>query len=399
MLKKIPQYNLFREKLSLGFSKNIKVFFAALSILVFLIPILLYFLKFAMGYLFAVTFLPDYIIHLCTYVMMYIILALGLNILPGFTGLLDLGYVGFYGIGAYTAGLITLKCAALGAPWDILASYWVIIPLAAINGALAGILLGAPTLRLTGDYFAIVTFGFAELVVLIIINEMWLTRGPMGLPGIPPPSLDLAFLFPLTHYFYSEPIRYVFRGETAFFYLIFFMVLGTILVMTRLEDSRVGRAWLAIREDEVAAECSGINIIKYKVTAFAISAAFGAVAGSFFARWYSFISPVSFKFWESILILCMVVLGGMGSIPGVILGATFLISLSEILRKVLEPWPDLVQARYALFGVLLIVMMRFKPAGLIPIERVKREMGTHEKTILEAMNESLYKVTHEEEKL
>ncbi len=382
MLRNIPRYSFFQEKLSGIFSKNIKYIYGAFFVLIFLIPLMP---------------INNYIIHLCTYVMMYIILSLGLNILPGFTGLLDLGYVGFYGIGAYTAGLITLKCAAMGPPWDILASYWMIIPLAALNGALAGILLGAPTLRLTGDYFAIVTFGFAELVVLIIVNEMWLTRGPMGLPGIAPPGLDLTFMFPLTQYFYPEPIRYVFRGEIPFFYLILFMLAATVFIMGRLENSRVGRAWLAIREDEVAAECSGINIMKYKLIAFAVSASIGAIAGSFFARWYSFISPVSFKFWESILILCMVVLGGMGSIPGVILGATCLISLSEILRKVLEPWPDLVQARYALFGIILIVMMRFKPAGLIPISRVKREMGPHDKSIVEAMNESFYSVTHKEE--
>jgi len=382
MLRNIPRYSIFQDKLSGVFSKNIKYVYGALFVFVFLVPLL-----------------PtnNYVIHLCTYVMMYIILSLGLNILPGFTGLLDLGYVGFYGIGAYTAGLITLKCAALGPPWDILASYWLIIPFAALNGALAGLLLGAPTLRLTGDYFAIVTFGFAELVVLIIVNEMWLTRGPMGLPGIAPPSFDLTFMFPLTQYFYDEPIRYIFRGEIPFFYLILFMLAVTVFIMGRLENSRVGRAWLAIREDEVAAECSGINIMKYKLIAFAVSAAIGAIAGSFFARWYSFISPVSFKFWESILILCMVVLGGMGSIPGVILGATCLISLSEILRKVLEPWPDLVQARYALFGIILIIMMRFKPAGLIPISRVKREMGPHDRTIVETMNESFYSVTHKEE--
>lgn len=384
MLRNIPRYSIFQDKLSNAFSKNIKYVYGALFVLIFFVPLLP---------------INNYVIHLCTYVMMYIVLSLGLNILPGFTGLLDLGYVGFYGIGAYTAGLITLKCASMGPPWDILASYWLIIPFAALNGALAGLLLGAPTLRLTGDYFAIVTFGFAELVVLIIVNEMWLTRGPMGLPGIAPPSFDLSFLFPLTHYFSPEPIRYVFRGEIPFFYLILVMLAVTVFLMGRLEDSRVGRAWLAIREDEVAAECSGINIMKYKLIAFAVSASIGAVAGSFFARWYSFISPVSFKFWESILILCMVVLGGMGSIPGVILGATCLISLSEILRKVLEPWPDLVQARYALFGIILIIMMRFKPAGLIPVSRVKREMGPHDKAIVEAMNESFYTVTHEEERI
>ncbi len=413
MLKIIPRYSFFQEKISGAFSRNLKYIYGALFVLVFFIPML--------------PFSTNYVIHLCTYVMMYIVLALGLNVVPGFTGLLDLGYVGFYGIGAYTAGLLTLKLAALGYPWDILSSYWLIIPIAAINGAISGILLGVPTLRLTGDYFAIVTFGFSELVVLIIINEMWLTRGPMGLPGIATPSINLGFLFPLTKFFYEEPIRYVFRGEVPFFYLILSMVIITIFIMNRIENSRLGRAWFAIREDEVAAECCGIHIMKYKVIAFAISASFGAIAGSFFATWYTFISPVSFKFWESILILCMVVLGGMGSIPGVILGTTILVSLSEIIRKVLEvmqgswlinfmnsyrdTWiwvilepikdkiPDLIQARYAIFGVILILMMRFKPAGLIPLARVKREMRSKNGEPTDSKDNSFYDIISEEKKL
>jgi branched-chain amino acid transport system permease protein len=283
------------------------------------------------------------------------ILALGLNIVPGFTGLLDLGYVGFYGIGAYTAGLLTLH-------YDL--SFWVILPLAALNGALWGILLGVPTLRLTGDYFAIVTFGFSELVVLVIRNELWLTRGPMGLPGITPPEI---LGHPLT------------KGW-EFFYLAISLLLVVFWIVTRLENSRIGRAWFAIREDEIAAQCCGISLIRYKVLAFAMSASIGAMGGAFYAKWFKFIHPDMFKFWESILVLCLIVLGGMGSIVGTMLGALILIPLSEVLRMILPQ--NLFSARYLIYGLVLVLMMRWRPAGLIPFERAQ-EAKTKQKQILE----------------
>jgi branched-chain amino acid transport system permease protein len=286
----------------------------------------------------------NYLLRIVTTALLYMILALGLNIVPGFTGLLDLGYVGFYGIGAYTAGLLTIH-------YDL--SLWFILPLAALNGAIWGILLGAPTLRLTGDYFAIVTFGFSELVVLVIRNELWLTRGPMGLPGIKPPSI----------------FGHILVQEWEFFYLAIFLVLVVLLVVTRLEDSRLGRAWFAIREDEIAAQCSGINLIRYKVTAFAVSASIGAMGGAFYAKWFKFIHPDMFKFWESILILCLIVLGGMGSIAGTMLGALILIPLSEVLRAVLPQ--SLFSARYLIYGLILVLMMRWRPEGLIPFERAR----------------------------
>ncbi len=284
----------------------------------------------------------NYVLRIITTAILYMILALGLNIVPGFTGLLDLGYVGFYGIGAYTSGLLTIH-------YDL--SLWVILPLAALNGALWGILLGLPTLRLTGDYFAIVTFGFSELVVLMLRNELWLTRGPMGLPGIAPPSI---FGHALVH-------------GWEFYYLILFLLLVVLFAVTRLEGSRLGRAWFAIREDEIAAQCCGINLIRYKVTAFAISASIGAMGGAFFARWFLFIHPDMFKFWESILILCLIVFGGMGSITGTMLGALILIPLSEILRIVLPQ--ELFNARFLIYGLILVLMMRLRPEGLIPFER------------------------------
>jgi branched-chain amino acid transport system permease protein len=283
----------------------------------------------------------NYLLRVLTTAVLYMILALGLNIVPGFTGLLDLGYVGFYGIGAYTSGLLAIH-------YDL--SLWVILPLAAANGALWGVLLGAPTLRLTGDYFAIVTFGFSELVVLLIRNELWLTRGPMGLPGISPPSI----------------FGYTLNQGWHYFYLALFLLLVVLVVVVRLENSRLGRAWFAIREDEIAAQCCGISLIRYKVMAFAASAAIGAMGGAFYAKWFRFIHPDMFKFWESILILCLIVFGGMGSISGTMLGALILIPLTEVLRSALPQ--SMFNARYLIYGLLLVIMMRLRPEGLIPFQ-------------------------------
>ncbi len=327
-----------------------------------------------------------YVTRVATLTMVYMGLALGLNIVPGFTGLLDLGYVGFYGIGAYTAGLLTIHYGL---------SYWVILPLAALNGALWGILLGAPTLRLTGDYFAIVTFGFAELVGLVIRNELWLTRGPMGIPGIAAPSI----------------FGHVLSKEWEFFYLMLALLAFVVILVRRVEDSRLGRAWFAIREDEIAAEACGVNIIRYKILAFAVSASIGALVGSFYARWFRFIHPDMFKFWESILVLCLVVLGGMGSVVGVMLGALVMIPMTEILRVGLGAFvdwagraeitwisPDLVNARYLIFGLILVLMMRFRPEGLFPEVRVRGEMHPGSDKEREAEDESFYEASTDHDK-
>ncbi len=288
----------------------------------------------------------DYVLRVATLTVLYMILALGLNIIVGFAGLLDLGYVGFYGIGAYVCGLISVHFG-----WN----FWSLIPLCIIAGALSGILLGTPTLRLTGDYFAIVTFGFAELVVLIIRNEIWLTRGPMGVTGIPPIT------------FFGHALT----KEWQYYYIIFGLFLIILMLIKRLENSKIGRAWFAIREDEIAAQCCGVNLVRYKVLAFAISASIGAIGGAFYARWFRFIHPDMFKFWESILILCLIVFGGMGNVWGVILGTLVLIPLTEILRNILPQ--QFVEARYLIFGALLVIMMRFRPNGLIPFTRENKK--------------------------
>ncbi|RKU05718.1 branched-chain amino acid ABC transporter permease [Candidatus Poribacteria bacterium] len=275
-----------------------------------------------------------YLLRVVVMACLYMLLALGLNIVPGFTGLLDLGYVGFYLVGGYTAGLLM---ARLG--W----SYWIALPLAAIHGALWGLLRGAPTLRLTGDYFAIVTFGFSELLFRIVKNEEWLIGGPNGFVNdIPAPNL---FGYELYAYWQQ-------------YYHILILLGITIIVVYRLQHSRVGRAWAAIREDERAAESMGINLREYKSLAFAVSAAIGAVGGAFFAQFQVNISAGAFEFWESIFILCMVVLGGLGTIKGSILGAGILGVLGELLRP-FGGW------RYLIFGIILILIMRFRPAGLL----------------------------------
>ncbi|MBF0337492.1 MAG: branched-chain amino acid ABC transporter permease [Nitrospirae bacterium] len=294
----------------------------------------------------------NYVLRIATMSMLYMVLALGLRIVTGFIGYLDLGYVGFYAIGAYTSAL-------LSAHYDI--PYWIVFLLAVSHGALWGILRGIPTLGLTGDYFAIVTFGFSELIVLIIRNEVWLTRGPMGITGIKGPS----FLW------------HTLSKDWEFFYLILFMLVLAIVIIRRLEHSRIGRAMIAIREDETAAETCGIDTRKYKMLAFALSASFGAAAGSFYAHWMHIVHPDMFYFWESILVLCIVIVGGTGSISGVVAGALVLIPVTDILRVALlavARWSaqsgvtfisqDIVNARYLIFGVILVLMMRFRSQGL-----------------------------------
>jgi len=326
-----------REKLT---PKNI-----ILCLLVCFLPALTYATDYiALRLSFQDIYLPisgGYLLRIVIRAYLYMLLAVGLNIVCGFTGLLDLGYVGFYLVGGYTAGLLM---ARLGV------SYWIALPLAMLNGAVWGLLRGIPTLRLTGDYFAIVTFGFAELLFRIVKNEIWLIGGPNGLVhDIPPP---IFFGIELNQNWHN-------------YYHIVILLALVILVTYRLQHSRVGRAWVAIREDEQAAESMGINLSLYKSLAFAVSAAIGAIGGAFFAQFQVTLSAGAFEFWESIFILCMVVLGGMGSIKGSILGAAILASLGEILRPGLILPYQFGGARYLIFGIILIFLMRFRPGGLM----------------------------------
>ena len=276
--------------------------------------------------------LEDYFLDITVLVGIYIILALGLNIVVGFAGLLNLGFVAFYAIGAYSYALLNTKFG-LG--------FWTALPVSVGLSTIAGFLLAVPALRLRGDYLAIVTLGFGEITRLILNNWDSLTKGPNGISGISVPGfLSLSL----------ETLSY-------FYYLVLFFVLLTFFVTKRVYASRIGRAWVAIREDEIASSMMGINITVYKLYAFAFGAFWAGLAGTVFAAKMRFVSPESFTFMESVLILCMVILGGLGSIRGVVLGAFILVLLPEMLREI-------QLYRMLALGAGLVLLMVFRPQGL-----------------------------------
>ncbi|OGW51150.1 MAG: hypothetical protein A2078_13515 [Nitrospirae bacterium GWC2_57_9] len=278
-------------------------------------------------------FLSDYFRDVMTLTCMYIVLALGLNIVVGQAGLLNLGYVAFYAIGAYTYAILS---TAFGI------SFWPGLALGAFCAAVFAALLGWPTLKLRGDYFAIVTLGLGEITRIVLNNWDKLTGGPNGISNIGRPVIA----------------GHTFQTTLDFYYLILFIVILAVFSMNRLIRSRIGRAWIAIREDEVAAEAMGIDTFRLKLLAFVIGSAWAGLTGVFFAAKMAFVSPESFTFFESVMILCMVVLGGMGSVPGIILGALLLITLPEVFR-------DLQDYRMLAFGIALVLMMIFRPQGLL----------------------------------
>ena len=314
-------------------------------------------------------------VRITNYAVLYTLLALGLNIVVGFAGLLDLGYIAFYAVGAYTYALLASPQFGLHLP------FWIILPIGALVAAFFGVILGAPTLKLRGDYLAIVTLGFGEIIRIILNNlsrPVNITNGPQGIGGIDPFRVGgFSFASPqsLLGVDVSGPIKY--------YYLLLLLLLAIIVVNLRLQNSRIGRAWEAIREDEIAARASGINTTNVKLLAFAMGATFGGVAGGMFSAIQSFISPESFVLVESVMVLSMVVLGGMGNIWGVILGALLLSFVPEILRWTVEPAqmalfgrmvvePEVI--RMLLFGLALVLVMLFRPAGLLPSAVRKREL-------------------------
>jgi len=282
-------------------------------------------------------------------VLIYVTLGLGLNIVVGLAGMLDLGYIAFYGVGAYTYALLNLQYGM---------SFWVALPFAAFFACLSGCIIGYPTLRMRGDYLAIVTLGFGEIVRIILNNWMELTNGPNGLLGIKPPGI----YYPSFAHGFSLEFLYL-KKLYLLYYVILFICIFTIVAVYRLNFSRIGRAWEAIREDETVAELMGVNTFKLKLLAYAMGAIFGGLAGAFFSARMRFVSPESFSFLESAMVLSMVVLGGMASIPGIILGAFALIVLPEVFREV-----ELY--RMLAFGAAMTLMMLFRPEGLIPAKRV-----------------------------
>ena len=314
-------------------------------------------------------------VRILDFAILYVFLALGLNIVVGFAGLLDLGYIAFYAVGAYTWALLASPHFGLHLP------IWAILPIGAGLACIAGVLLGSPTLKLRGDYLAIVTLGFGEIVRIFMNNlnaPINITNGPQGITLIDPVIIGgLKFsgntqLFGLT---LSGPMKY--------YYLLVALAILVIIINLRLQHSRIGRAWQAIREDEIAAKAVGINTRNIKLLAFAMGASFGGIAGGVFAAMQGFVSPESFSLMESIMILAMVVLGGMGHIPGVILGAVLLSILPEVLRYGVGPAQmalfgkmlvDPESLRMLVFGLALVLVMRFKPAGLWPSPERKREL-------------------------
>jgi len=291
-------------------------------LLLFLIIILLPFLG-----------IGDYILRIAIMAGIYIILASSLNLVTGIAGQVSLGHAAFYGIGAYTSALLSLKLGV---------SFWGAMVAAALVAGVMGFVIGLPSLRLKGGYLVITTLGFNEIVRLILINWDSLTRGPMGLPGIPAPSM----------------FGRAFQSNVPYYYLILALAAITLFIIYSILNSRIGRNLLAIREDDVAAEAMGINPSRYKVTAFVIGAVLAGIAGSFYAHFVSYIDPQSFSFDESVTILSMVVLGGMGSMAGAILGAVLMVALPELLRF-------LVQYRMLIYGLVLVVMMLVRPMGIL----------------------------------
>jgi branched-chain amino acid transport system permease protein len=337
--------------------------------------------------------------------LLYILLALGLNIVVGFAGLLDLGYIAFFAIGAYIAGLLAspqfavvieslqmeFPSVAQGLmailPADVVSqgfhlSVWFIVPLAAIVAGLAGAILGAPTLKLRGDYLAIVTLGFGEIIRIFMNNlngPVNITNGPQGINLIDPVRIgSVSFAGEAGSGGLVKFAGLEMPSVNAYYCLFLLLCVLTIFISRRLQHSRLGRAWIAIREDEIAAKAMGINVRNVKLLAFAMGASFGGIAGAMFAAFQGFVSPESFSLTESIAVLAMVVLGGIGHIPGVVLGAILLAALPEVLRHTVEPmqmtlfgqiWIAAEVLRQLLYGLALVLIMLLRPSGLWPSPR------------------------------
>jgi branched-chain amino acid transport system permease protein len=298
----------------------------------------------------------------------WILLAIGLNVVVGLAGLLDLGYVAFFMIGAYTTALMT-DSGATDQFHFVVWPTWAVLPVALIVAMMAGAALGIPTLRLRGDYLAIVTLGFHEVVILVMTN-LGVTNGPRGINAIPSPAINafgIDFEFGLTSEYY-------------WWFLLIPAILIAVIMFRHLEGSRVGRYWTAIREDEVAAAAMGVPVTKMKVLAFVIGASTSGVAGWIYAGYITFIAPNSFPLLQSILVLCAVVIGGMGSIAGAAIGGILIIAVPEVIRQLAGGNTifgfDPETGRVAIFGLMLIIVMIFRPGGLVAVRR--RHIELHE---------------------
>ncbi len=288
----------------------------------------------------------DYWVMVGNFYGIYVLLGLSLNLIVGDAGLFNLGHAAFYAIGAYSTAILNTR---YGVPTMVL------LPVSTLLAALAAVAISRPILHLRGDYLAIVTIGFGEIVrIALYQNPFDLTGGPNGIFGIARPRL----------------FGFVFRKPDHYFYLIWVIVVLTIVVMRRLEDSRVGRAWNCIREDDLAAEAMGIDTAHLKMMAFALGAGLAGLAGNLYAANMTVIAPESFSFWESVLMFCIVVLGGAGSVPGVIVGAFGMFVLPELFRGYF------LKSRLLVFGLAMVAMMLFRPEGLLPVQQWKRAVSS-----------------------
>ncbi|MEC5399068.1 ABC transporter permease subunit [Uliginosibacterium sp. H1] len=302
------------------------------------------------------------------FALLYVMLALGLNLVVGFAGLLDLGYIAFYAVGAYTWAFLASPHFGLHLP------FWIVLPAGAAFAALAGLILGTPVLRLRGDYLAIVTLGFGEIVRIFMNNLNYpvnITNGPQGINALDPIIIfgwDISRNWQVTDNLSVNSLLF-------YYYAFLACVIGSVIFIQRMQVSRMGRAWAAIRDDDLAAKAIGINVRNVKLLAFSLGATFGGVAGGLFGAFQGFVSPESFSLMESIMVLAMVVFGGMGNLGGVIVGALILSFLPEILRHHAVPLQQAVFGtvildpevlRLLIYALALILMMALRPAGLIP---------------------------------
>ena len=320
--------------------------------------------------------------------LLYVMLALGLNIVVGLAGLLDLGYIAFYALGAYSYAMLNspqlssaFPAIAAVFPHGLHTPLWLALPVGAVLAGVFGVLLGTPTLKLRGDYLAIVTLGFGEIIRVFLNNldaPINITNGPKGVDLIKPISVfGLSLGKPVTLFGYQI------ASVSLYYYLFLILVIFTVIICHRLQMSRIGRAWMAIREDETAAKAMGINTRNMKLLAFGMGATFGGVSGTMFAAFQGFVSPESFSLMESVMVVAMVVLGGMGYLPGVILGALLLSSLPEVLRYVATPLQamtggriDAAILRQLLIALAMIIVMLLRPRGLWPAPEHGKSLQT-----------------------
>jgi branched-chain amino acid transport system permease protein len=285
----------------------------------------------------------EYVLNVAVLAGIYVILASSLNITNGYTGLFSFGHAAFYGIGAYTAAILATRA---GAP------FWITVPAAGVMAAALGAAIAVPTLRLRGIFLALVTIGFQEIAFLVTMNWTSLTRGPMGIPRIPPPALP----------------GIEFRGNAAYYYLILALDVLVLFVLARLVSSRVGRTFVAIREDELAAQSCGVAVFRYKMLAFVVATFFAGIAGAFFAHHARFVSADSFRLDETFVILTMLIVGGMGSLVGPVIGAVVLVIVPELFRF-------LAEYRGVVYGLILIGVILFRPEGIAGVPGIIQPRG------------------------